>query len=114
MFDYLYEWIQNIAFYLIMITAVMHLIPNPEYKRYIRFFTGLVLVVMLTAPLLKLMGMEGSWRELYETQEYQRQLKKMEEAAKYLNGNSEVTETDGLWTEAEDGNIEIEDIQIER
>ena len=99
MFDYLYEWIQNIAFYLIMITAVMHLIPNPEYKRYI---------------LLKLMGMEGSWRELYETQEYQRQLKKMEEAARYLNGNSEVTETDGLWTEAEDGNIEIEDIQIER
>ena len=32
---------------MIMVTAAIHVIPNSDYKRYIRFFTGLVLVVML-------------------------------------------------------------------
>ena len=31
-----------------------------------------------------------------------------------FSADIEVTETDGLLTEAEDGNIEIEDIQMER
>ena len=60
MFDQVYLWVQNLAFYMVMVTAVMHVIPNPEYKRYIRFFTGMVLVVMLTAPLLKFLGIGDS------------------------------------------------------
>ncbi len=51
MFDKVYLWIQNIAFYMVMVTAVMHMIPNAEYRRYIRFFTGMVLVVMLVAQI---------------------------------------------------------------
>ena len=42
MFDYIYEWIQNIAFYLVLVTAVLHAVPNKDYKKYIRFFTGRV------------------------------------------------------------------------
>ena len=57
MFSYLYEWIRSISFYMIMVTAAIHVIPNSDYKRYIRFFTGLVLVVMLTDPFLRLLGM---------------------------------------------------------
>ena len=80
MFDRVYLWVQNLAFYMVMVTAVMHVIPNPEYKRYIRFFTGRVLVVMLTAPLLKFLGIGDSWQNLYHSREYQEQVKKMEEA----------------------------------
>ncbi len=80
MFDQVYLWVQNLAFYMVMVTAVMHVIPNPEYKRYIRFFTGMVLVVMLTAPLLKFLGIGDSWQNLYHSREYQEQVKKMEEA----------------------------------
>lgn len=84
MFEYLYSWIQNIAFYMVMVTAVMHIIPNSDYKRYIRFFTGLVLVVMLTAPFLKILGMGDTWQGLYANAKYQEQVQKMEEATKYL------------------------------
>ena len=58
MFEYLYEWMKNIAFYMVLITAVIHILPNSDYKKYIRFFTGMVLVVMLATPLLKIFGME--------------------------------------------------------
>ena len=76
MFEYLYEWMQNIAFYMIMVTFIMHVIPNSDYKRYIRFFTGLVLAVMLAAPVLKLFGMGDVWQNLYGNETYQEQVKK--------------------------------------
>ena len=33
-----YQWLQNIAFYLILITAIIQIIPNHSYKKYISFF----------------------------------------------------------------------------
>lgn len=58
MFDYIYEWLQNIAFYLVLVTAVLHAVPDRDYKKYIRFFTGLVLILMLLTPVLKVFGTE--------------------------------------------------------
>lgn len=40
MFRQLYDWIQNIAVYLILVSAVMHAIPGKDYEKYIRFFRG--------------------------------------------------------------------------
>lgn len=58
MFDYIYEWIQNLAFYLILVTAALHAVPGEAYKKYIRFFTGLVLILMILTPILKMFGTE--------------------------------------------------------
>ncbi|MCI9215693.1 stage III sporulation protein AF [Lachnospiraceae bacterium 42-17] len=66
MFDYLYEWIQNIAFYLVLVTAVLHAVPNKAYKKYVRFFTGLVLILMIITPVLRLFGTEAEVMDLYE------------------------------------------------
>ena len=74
MFEYLYEWMKNIAFYMVLITAVIHILPNSDYKKYIRFFTGMVLVVMLATPLLKIFGMEHPLGSLYVSKEYQEQM----------------------------------------
>jgi stage III sporulation protein AF len=119
MFDYLYEWMQNIAFYMIMVTAVMHVIPNSDYKRYIRFFTGLVLAVMLASPLLKLLGMGDVWQNLYENEKYQEQVRKMEEAAKYLQGTEAKQESkeelDNIRQEdSGEMSISIEEIEVGR
>lgn len=86
MFTYLNQWIMNLSFYMVMVTAVMHIVPNSEYKRYIRFFTGLVLAVMLADPFLRLLGTGDLWADLYESPVYQEQLEKMEEAAQFLDG----------------------------
>ena len=52
MFDQVYGWLQNIAAYLVVVTAVMHAIPGKDYEKYIRFFSGLVLIVLLFMPVL--------------------------------------------------------------
>ena len=65
MLEEIYGWIQNISVYLIVMAAVMHAIPGKDYGKYIRFFSGLVLILLLSTPLLKLAGMEGTFRTLY-------------------------------------------------
>lgn len=84
MFEYLYEWIENIAFYLVILTVAIQLIPNNSYKKYIRFFTGLILVIMLSSPILKIFGMEEVFRDFYESAEYEQKMKEIENATKYL------------------------------
>lgn len=58
MLDFIYEWIQNIAFYLILITVLLHMLPDSDYKKYIRFFTGLILILLLITPVLKLLHID--------------------------------------------------------
>lgn len=79
MLDYIYEWIENIAFYMVIVVAAMQMIPGDSYKKYIRFFAGMILILMLTGPILKIFGMS----EL-PNKEYQKELEKIENATKYM------------------------------
>lgn len=84
MFDYLYEWLKNLAFYMILLTAVIRVLPNNQYQKYIRFFAGLILVVLLMTPVLKLTGMKDSFSKLYKSAAYEQEAKEIEEAASFL------------------------------
>ena len=57
MIAFIYEWMENLAFYLVILVAVMQMIPNKTYQKYIRFFAGLILILMLSTPLLRIFGM---------------------------------------------------------
>ena len=73
MLNYIYEWIENIAFYMVLIVAFMQMIPGESYKKYIRFFAGLILILMLTGPIFKLFGMDK-----FQYKEYQKELERIE------------------------------------
>lgn len=114
MFQYLYEWIQNIAFYMILVMMVIQVLPSTEYKKYIRFFTGLVLILMLAVPVLKLFGMDKSITDIYENETYQAEIKKIEESTSYLE-DIETAEYLGISKEEdEEEKVEVEEIHIGR
>lgn len=81
---YLYEWIENVAVYMVIITVAMQMVPNNSYKKYIRFFTGLILIIMMSGPILKIFGMEQELEEFYKSAEYEQKVKEIEGATKYL------------------------------
>lgn len=125
MFEYLYQWMENLAFYMVMITAVMHIIPDKGYQRYLRFFTGLVLIIMLAAPIVKLLGMESSWENLYENDEYLTQIEKIENSTDYLETINPEEYLNEVQKEYQDDNeneegsgenmeIDVEEIRIGR
>lgn len=84
MFEYLYQWIENIAFYLVILTVAMQMIPNESYKKYIRFFTGVILIIMVSSPILQVLGMEQNLLNFYKDAQYQQKIKEIEEATKYM------------------------------
>ena len=102
MFEDLYEWLRNISYYLILVTAVTYVLPSGSYRKYIRFFTGLVLIFMLMTPVLNLFSKkEGEISKLAE---------------KYYEEFEENVASDIKWTEdlkANEMGIEVEEIIIE-
>lgn len=79
MVAFIYEWIENIAFYLVILVAVMQMIPQNSYQKYIRFFAGMILILMLVGPILRIFGMTE-----FQSAEYQNAMREIEEASRYM------------------------------
>lgn len=55
-----FDWVRGIVFYLILLTVVSHLVPGKKYEKYIRIFTGMLLVLIVIQPIRAFKGMDGS------------------------------------------------------
>ena len=45
--EWLSQWVRNLAFYFIFLSVLMNVIPQGEERKYIRFFMGLLLILVL-------------------------------------------------------------------
>ncbi len=52
----LYLWIRNLAVFYVFFTAVLNLIPDQKYEKYVRFFMGLLLIFIMSIPMLSFVG----------------------------------------------------------
>lgn len=73
----LYSWMRSLAVFYILLTTVLHLAPAPKYERYIRFFMGLLLILMLASPVSAIFGKGADFRETFEKY-YQQQSDELE------------------------------------
>ena len=82
MFTFLNQWIQNITFYLIIITLLLQMVPDKSYRKYIQFITGLILILLLIEPMLNVdefqVSLENYEEQLQEFKEELHALGKME------------------------------------
>ena len=56
-----------------LVVIVLQMTPNEGYRKYIRFCTGLILILLLSGPILKIADMQSypsdtleKWKELEE------------------------------------------------
>ena len=47
----LYDWVRNIACYLIFMTVLANVLPSGKYEKYMRLFAGMVLLLLVLKPL---------------------------------------------------------------
>ena len=69
-----YQWVKTLAVFYILFSAVLHLIPDPKYERYIRSFMGLLLIYILCTPVFAAFGRESELAGIFSgryTQEMQ-------------------------------------------
>lgn len=110
MFEGIYEWLKDLAYYVILVTALFHMIPGEVYQKYIRFFTGLVMVVLLLSPVLWLFQ-EQDPLQLMEC--YEQGMKDLEswEAGQGKSGEQRQISIREISEDLEDP-IEVEEIKI--
>ena len=46
-----YSWVKNIIYYMIFLSVVSNLLADSKYEKYIRFFAGMVLILLVVSPL---------------------------------------------------------------
>lgn len=131
MINFLYEWMRGIAYYMVLITAIIQVAAAESYRKYIRLFTGIILVLMILAPVIQVFGLTEkevwTWEEEYEktAQKIEERVKEMEQeieagtAEKDGAENPEDPMADsgkaaGIEEEKEAGRIKVEEIHIGR
>ena len=95
---------------MIMVTAVMHVVPNRSYQKYIRLFTGMILVLLLCTPVFKLLGMDQENISVINIEEFEDKIKEIEESTRYLY---EINVSEHIADEEQE-HIETQDIKIEK
>lgn len=84
MLDWLYEWIKNIAFYMIIVSVIFKVLPGNGYQKYIQFFSGIVLILLVFLPIVRMLGKEQTIKDLYEGYSYEQKKEEMEMMEKYF------------------------------
>ena len=46
------NWVRDIVFYMIFVTMVMNLLPDPKYEKYLRLFAGAVMILLALPSIL--------------------------------------------------------------
>lgn len=129
MIEYLYEWVRGIAYYMVLVTVIMQIIAGGSYRKYIRLFTGIILVLMILTPVMQIFGMNGKeiWaqEDEYEkiAENIEKKMKEMDQEMGTGSGNGfaagvmtddGTSELTGAEQEKEAGRIEVGEIRIGR
>ncbi|MDO5293102.1 MAG: stage III sporulation protein AF [bacterium] len=54
--EYIYQAVKNIIIFMLLITVLSNLLGQSSYKKYINIFVGLVLIIIVVTPILKLIN----------------------------------------------------------
>ncbi|HCT90307.1 MAG TPA: hypothetical protein DF613_02820 [Lachnospiraceae bacterium] len=75
---FVFDWVRTLAACFIFMAMVLNFIPEGQYRKYVRYFFSLLLLLLLSRPLGKLAGWEGqvnrNLEELLDSLEYQENL----------------------------------------
>ena len=87
--EWLAEWVKNLAVYFIFLSALLHFLPEGEERKYIRFYMGILLILLILRPFLQI----GDW---------DRQLEQLTENCGYELVSSRITFFEGEELELQD------------
>ena len=80
-----YAWIRDIVFYFILVSVVMNVMPDSKYRKYVRFFLGIVLIILMVQPLLQFLNLSDSLDANFNSETLKQQ---WEESSGWINSES--------------------------
>jgi stage III sporulation protein AF len=74
----IYSWVKNIIIYFILITVIENALPKNNYRKYMKVFTGMILVILVISPFIKMLNIEDKISYYYELEDFKQNTKDME------------------------------------
>lgn len=62
-----YSWIRNLTCYLIFVMVVVNLLPNKKYEQYLKFFFGMVFLLLVIQPFTRGLRVEERIAYYFQT-----------------------------------------------
>ena len=87
--EVVYGWVKNLVCFYIFITAVLHLLPKESYRKYVRFFTGLLLAILVLTPVLSLFGNRENLYEKIEQMGFFQEMENLKLDTAYLEASQQ-------------------------
>ncbi len=75
---FLYTWIQDVAVYVILVSLITNLLPKNQYEKYVRLFTGMVLIILLMKPVSTFLKLSDDFDTFFSLDIYKQELKRWE------------------------------------
>lgn len=69
----LIEMIRHVVVFLLIASLIGNLLVEGEYRKYLSYATGLIVMVMVLVPVLSLLGKEKNWQDYLVQADYQQQ-----------------------------------------
>lgn len=58
--QYIYSWVKNIVIFMVLISIITNLMGKSSYKKYINLISGIILVILVISPLLKIFQLNNT------------------------------------------------------
>lgn len=68
-----YQWVSSILCFLIFVYGIKALLPSKKYEKYIRFFTGMILILLVIQPVMGGLKLEDRLAYYFENISFQRE-----------------------------------------
>jgi stage III sporulation protein AF len=68
--EYLRDWIRNIVVYMILNTIIMNLLGDKSYKKYVSIVSGMILLLIVITPVLRITKLEDSLNFFLQANDY--------------------------------------------
>lgn len=66
-----YGWVKNIIYYMIFLSVVNNLLADSKYEKYIRFFAGMVLILLVVNPFTGSLRLDQQISSLFQSVTFQ-------------------------------------------
>lgn len=111
--EVMYEWMRRIACGMVLVSVILHLAAGKTYQKYMRIYTGILLILLTAGPVLTWFG-DGSTRLADRTEAvYADMEQKLEDRIGEIGIELEVPESFELEEESKEPERVSEGIKVE-
>ncbi|MCU6760973.1 stage III sporulation protein AF [uncultured Roseburia sp.] len=87
--DAIFGWVKTLIFFSLFLTIFMQLIPEKKYRKYIRFFAGMIFIILAVSPVFKFFSKGDLSENIFEQFAYQQESEKVSLDFEYMESQQQ-------------------------